>query len=163
LEALPRVAESVPNVTLTVVGSGTDLSRLRQLATRLDIDNRVEFSGNLGDHQLVDAYLSSDVFALPSAQEGFGLASLEAMAAGKPVVAASAGASAEMVIDGKTGFLVTFGNVSELAQILVRVLTDAGLRHAMGQAAREHVLTNFGFHKFSATLEQLILKELVVL
>lgn len=139
LRALPRVRESVPGARLRVIGGGPELERLRSLARSLDLvgapDGPVRFEGAVPDDELVRrAYFEAHVFCLPSLQEGFGLAFVEAMAAGLPVVAARAGAVPELVTHGETGLLVPPGDPGALAGALVRVLTSPGEADRMGTA-----------------------------
>jgi glycosyltransferase involved in cell wall biosynthesis len=86
----------------------------------------------------VDEYDGATVFCLPSQQEGFGLAFVEAMLAGKPVVAASAGAVPELVADSTNGFLVAPDDHTALADRLRLLLTDTALRTRMGEHNRRH-------------------------
>jgi glycosyltransferase involved in cell wall biosynthesis len=156
IRALPFVAQRVPNVTLTVVGDGSDRSRLMSLANGLEISSRVRFLGAIGDDSLAEAYKQCDVFALPSAQEGFGLVYLEAMAAGKPVVAVDARATAEIVLHDRTGLLVSYGDVAALSQGLTTLLTDSCLRRQMGSRGRQLVDDNFTFKHFAVRVGELL-------
>ncbi len=136
LEALPRLAEAVPDVLLRVVGDGPCLGSLRRRARRLGLEARVEFTGALPRERVRQAYLAADCFCLPSLQEGFGLVFLEAMAAGLPVVAARAGAVPEVVRDGREGVLVAPGEPAALADALRAVLTDPARARRMAAAGR---------------------------
>ena len=80
-----------------------------------------------------------DVFVLPSLWEGFGLVLVEAMAAGRPVVASAVGPIPEIVVDGVTGLLVPPGDPAALAEAIIRVLQDPELASAMGRAGRARV------------------------
>lgn len=136
LRAFPRVAASVPEARLRVIGGGPELSRLRRTAASLGIAGRVAFDGEADGETVRGAYGESHVFCLPSLQEGFGIAFLEAMAAGLPVVACRCGAVPETVPDGEAGLLCPPGNDRALARALVRLLRNAGLRRRMGRAGR---------------------------
>jgi phosphatidylinositol alpha-1,6-mannosyltransferase len=147
-------------LTYSIVGDGGDRRRLEQLARSLGVGQRVNFAGWYNDFELSAMYRECDVFVLPSAQEGFGLVYLEAMAAGKPVIAARAGAVPEVVVDGVTGVLVDYGDIESLAAAIDRLSNDEALRRKMGEAGRMRFLENFGFEqatrKVAALLQDII-------
>src|SRR6266542_5516984 len=90
-------------VALRVAGTGPQLDRLRILAGRLGLAQRVEFLGHVSFTRLAAEYRRAGIFCLPSRQEGFGIVFLEAMAAGLPIVAARAAAVPEVLADGECG------------------------------------------------------------
>jgi glycosyltransferase involved in cell wall biosynthesis len=124
---------------LLLVGDGECASALRAQATRLGIDARVRFAGNVDDATLLGAYAGADAFVLPSLNRGeaFGLVLLEAMRAERAVVASAIPGSGigEVVADGETGVLVPPGDVDALAAAIER-LDDASLRETLGSAGR---------------------------
>lgn len=137
LRAFRRVRETCPGARLRVVGGGPELPRLRRLARRLGLGAGVRFLGELpGRGDVRREYFAADVFCLPTLQEGFGIVFLEAMAAGLPIVASSAGAVPEVVPDGRAGFLVDPRNPRALAEALLRLIGDDRLRARMGAAGR---------------------------
>ncbi len=156
LQALPFITQKVPTVSYVVVGTGTDLPRLYAIADELAIRSRVCFLGAISDKELIQAYRDCDVFALPSGREGFGLVFLEAMAARKPVVAAKAGGVPEIVLDGRTGVLVDYGDVHALADSLSTLLSDDGLRQRMGEAGQQRVEETFTFDHFAQRVGDLL-------
>jgi glycosyltransferase involved in cell wall biosynthesis len=127
------------DAVLRIAGAGPERSRLESLVRRLAITRRVDFLGHLPFARLLAEYRNAAVFALPSAQEGFGIVFLEAMASSVPIVAARAAAVPEVVADGSTGVLVPPGDDAALAETLTKLLDDASMRRAMGAAGREHV------------------------
>jgi glycosyltransferase involved in cell wall biosynthesis len=136
LEAFPQVLEKLPTAVLRIVGDGSDRARLQGLTRSLGIDERVRFLGAVDDATLKRLYASSDLLALPSTQEGFGLVYLEAMAHGLPSVVAAGSAASEVVEPGLTGFAVDPDDLRELADAMVRLLTDHELWRRTGRAAR---------------------------
>jgi glycosyltransferase involved in cell wall biosynthesis len=156
IRSLPIVARRVPAVTLTVVGDGADRSRLESLARGLRVGHRVRFLGAISDEDLVEAYRQCDVFTLPSGQEGFGLVFIEAMAAGKPVVAVDARATSEVVLADRTGILVDYADVSAISEGLVTLLTNESLRRQMGARAQRLVEERFTFDRFSRRVGELL-------
>jgi len=123
IEAMPAILASSPDAKLRIVGRGDDRPRLQQLARDLGIDNAVEFAGYVDDRRLRHEFSRCTVFALPSQKEGFGLVYLEAMAQGKPCVAASSGGAPE-VISPESGLLVPYADVSALANACVIALAS---------------------------------------
>jgi phosphatidylinositol alpha-1,6-mannosyltransferase len=137
IEAFPTVLERVPGATLRVVGDGTDRERLEGLAASLGLERRVQFLGAVDDATLKRLYASSDVFALPSVQEGFGLVYAEAMAHGLPCVVAAGTAAREVVDVGVTGLAVDPDSVDDLADAVVTLLTDPDRWRRMSRAAAD--------------------------
>jgi glycosyltransferase involved in cell wall biosynthesis len=101
------------------------------------------FLGNVKEALLPAVYNCADVFVLPSIQEGQGIVLLEAQASGKPVVAFDIGAINETVVNGETGLLVDRGSSSELADGLLKLISNESLRHKMGVNGRRFVEANF--------------------
>jgi glycosyltransferase involved in cell wall biosynthesis len=134
LRALPLVLARHPGARLRVIGGGPELDRLRALARELGVSASVSLEGEVPEDGAVrEAFLHADVFCLPSLQEGFGIAFVEAMAAGLPIVAARAGAVPEVVEDGVTGLLVPPGDPPAVAAALIRLLDDKEARRSMGE------------------------------
>jgi phosphatidyl-myo-inositol dimannoside synthase len=127
------------DAVLRIAGAGAERSRLEFLARQLGITERVDFLGHLPFARLLAEYRNAAVFTLPSAQEGFGIVFLEAMASSLPIVAARAAAVPEVVADGSAGILVAPGDDAALAAALTTLLDDASTRRTMGSAGREHV------------------------
>ena len=124
-----------------MVGDGPDRPRASQLARELDIEDRVLF---LGKHRAVEDLLpQADLFLLPSEEESFGLAALEAMASGAPVIATRAGGIPEVVEDGVSGRLLDVGDVTGMAEAGVQLLKDKDLRERMSSAAFEVVQSRY--------------------
>jgi N-acetyl-alpha-D-glucosaminyl L-malate synthase BshA len=126
---------------LVLVGDGPDLGTAYRLSHELGIASLVDA---VGEQEAVVPLLSAaDVFLLPSAQESFGLAALEAMSCEVPVVASRVGGLPEVIEDGVTGFLHPPDDVEGMAESAVRVLTDDTLSRQIGLAASEVVHEHF--------------------
>jgi len=135
-----RARQEVP-ARLLMVGDGPELSDASQLARTLGVARDVQF---LGEQELVVPLLSaSDVFLLPSAQESFGLAALEAMACGVPVVASKVGGLPEVIEDGRTGYLHAPDDLEGMARSVVRLLTNERVHQAFATAAQERARGRF--------------------
>jgi N-acetyl-alpha-D-glucosaminyl L-malate synthase BshA len=132
---------SQARVRLELVGDGPERPRVEALVRELGIEHDVRFHGETPD--LVELYRASDVFLLPSASESFGLAALEAMACGVPVVAADVGGVPEVVVDGETGFLAAVGDVQGMARHVRLLLGDERLHARVSAAARRHAESHF--------------------
>ncbi len=136
LRAWPRVHQAHPNARLLVVGGGHRLDGYRRYVQAHGW-KEVHFIGHVSPDDLVRYYQTSDVFCAPSTgQESFGIVLLEAMAAGRPIVASRIPGYAEVLEHGAEGLLVQPRDPAELAASLSRLLADAGLRRAMGERGR---------------------------
>lgn len=122
IESIPSVLAKCPNTTFVFAGRGQLEGELRAQAHRLGVEERVCFLGLRQDIAKILAML--DVFVLPSLSEGLSMAILEAMIAGKAVVATAVGGNPELVLDGETGFLVPPRDSRMLAAKLITLLTD---------------------------------------
>ncbi|SED03106.1 Glycosyltransferase involved in cell wall bisynthesis [Amycolatopsis tolypomycina] len=136
-ELLEAAVSLPPEVRVELVGDGSERGRLEALAARLGIADRVTFHGFVPDAELVLAYRRCAVFCMPGTAELQSLVTMEAMAAGKPVVAADAMALPHLVRPGHNGWLYPPGDVGELARRLTAVLADEPARTAMGRASLE--------------------------
>jgi N-acetyl-alpha-D-glucosaminyl L-malate synthase BshA len=126
---------------LIMVGDGPDRPRAAQRAAELGLKDQVMF---LGKHLAVEELLScADLFLLPSETESFGLAALEAMACGTPVVASRTGGLPEVVEDGKCGFLLEIGDVEAMAEAGTRILTDDALQTRLARNGRSIAESRF--------------------
>jgi N-acetyl-alpha-D-glucosaminyl L-malate synthase BshA len=128
-------------MTLQLAGDGPERERIRALVHASALDECVHFLGERTDLERV--LCEADLFLLPSEIESFGLAALEAMSCGVPVIASRVGGVPEVVIDGETGLLAPVGDVAAMAAHVVRLLADEPLRARLGQAARRRAETAF--------------------
>ncbi len=122
-------------------GNDAELDRLKSLTAELGIGDTVTFTGSVPQSTLPTYYSAADVFVLPSHSESFGLAPLEAMACGTPVVVSRVGGMKTFVNSGENGYLVPWRCPESFAQRLDVLLANPELRDAMGQAAREKALS----------------------
>ncbi|HEX5117308.1 MAG TPA: glycosyltransferase [Pseudonocardiaceae bacterium] len=136
---LLRAVAMVPGIRAEVVGDGACRAELTALAGVLGITDRVRFLGFVSEPELVAAYRRAAVFCMPGVAELQSLATMEAMAAGRPVVAANAVALPHLVEPGRTGWLYPPGDVAALAAALASVFDEPGALARMGAASRELV------------------------
>jgi phosphatidyl-myo-inositol dimannoside synthase len=146
IRALPEVRRKVPRVSYTVVGEGTDLDRLRQLALDCGVTDSVRFTGEVDHEGLLREYEECDVFVLPSTGEGFGLVFLEAMSFAKPVVAVAAGGPVDVVQNGITGRLVA--SQDDVSGALLELLLDRDKARAMGAQGQARLEERFSFERY---------------
>lgn len=155
LEAVARLEQEAgkPVCQVLIVGEGPAEADLRAASVRLGIDSRVIFTGVRRD--IPDLLSLTDVFVLPSLYEGFGIALLEAMAAGKPVVATTVGGIPEFVASGQSGFLAPPGDAPALARALKQLLDDPEKARSMGRLGRDHVTKHYSIESVVKQHEQL--------
>lgn len=140
-QRLGELARSGMRFYLVVAGDGETRAALTALAER-EVPGRHLFLGNVPREELWSVFGAGDVFAFPGIGESLGMVYLEAQAAGLPVVALADGGVAEVVEDGRTGFLTAPGDAAAYRRALATLLTDRERRLAMGEEAERHVRTN---------------------
>jgi glycosyltransferase involved in cell wall biosynthesis len=143
VEAAKKMVQENADTKFLIVGEGPLKYQLTVALESANLSGNFRFLGNLKEEALSAAYNCADVFVLPSIQEGQGIVLLEAQASGKPVVAFDVGGVNEAVRNGETGLLVKRGSSSELADALLRLLSDKPLREKMGANGRGFVSENF--------------------
>lgn len=154
LRAMVLVRRQLPNAKLLVIGDGVRRPALEALATELELTDSVRFLGTRPDVPQVLSLV--DQVVLCSHMEANPVSLLEAMAAGKPVVATRVGSVGEAVPDGSAGYLVTPGSAEELAARMIELWTDPQRRATMGAAARQHVVQNWSVDRMIDGYQRMI-------
>ena len=152
IEAWPAVCRRVRGAQLWVVGDGDDRSRLEAKAREAGVGDSVRFLGRVGDAELGTLYRRAALFTMPSRQEGFGLTYAEALWHGLPCIGSTADAAAEVIRDGETGLLVSYGDVPALAEAVASLLEAPDRRRRMGDAGARHAREHFAYERFRADL-----------
>jgi N-acetyl-alpha-D-glucosaminyl L-malate synthase BshA len=140
LDVFCEVRRRVPS-RLVLIGDGPEREAVERRAAELGITGDVLF---LGDQEYIGGILpEADVFLLPSEHESFGLAALEAMACGVPVVGSRIGGLPEVIVDGETGFLCSPHDVGCMRELVLALLNDENRRRDVGAAARKRAVEKF--------------------
>jgi mannosyltransferase len=148
VEAMCRLLPEYPDHTAVVVGAITVdqqpfANRLKQRIREAGLEPRIVMLGELPVDDVPAWFRRLSIYAFTSRNDGFGLTLIEAMACGLPMVAARAGAAEIVVADGETGFLVPTGDSEALADAIERLMRDPAMAAAMGERARQRVLSEF--------------------
>jgi len=136
LEAAERLRGRIPELELRIVGGGPEAARLRRIWREKRLESTVHWLGDVSQDALAREYQRCDVFCLPSVQEGFGIVFLEAMAAGKPIVAARAGAAPEVL---PQGLLAEPEDAESLAEAIARLHGGRALGRSLAESGLRQV------------------------
>ena len=124
LTAFSQTLKKIPEAKLVVVGEGDFKKSLIDLANKLNIKDKVEFTGFVDQSEKVKRLQRAWVAVCPSLKEGWGLTNIEANACGTPVIASNVPGLKDSVMDGKTGLLFEYGDVRQLSDYLIKILSD---------------------------------------
>uniref|UniRef100_I2PYJ8 Glycosyltransferase n=1 Tax=Desulfovibrio sp. U5L TaxID=596152 RepID=I2PYJ8_9BACT len=158
LDALARLPETAC-FELAILGDGPLRRELAERARRLGLGDRVRFAGWVGRADLPEALREADAFVFPSRDEGMPNAVLEAMAAGLAVAATRIAGNEELVVDGRTGFLVPPDDPAALAAALARLVGDRNLCWRLGAAGRDKVVREYSWRVVAEAYLDLFRKE----
>jgi glycosyltransferase involved in cell wall biosynthesis len=153
LVAFKGLRDSGVDAMLCMVGDGPDRAGLERRAHELGIMRQVLFLGY--QEEVSSFYAAFDALVLPSSNEGTPVSAIEALAAGRPVVATRVGGVPDVVRDGEDGFLVEAGETDELADRLERLARDPELRARMGRQGRERVLPRYAVDRLVEDVDEL--------
>ncbi|HXW13692.1 MAG TPA: glycosyltransferase family 4 protein [Terriglobia bacterium] len=141
LRAVANLRSSFPGLSLLIVGEGPDRGKIEELVSHHGLTGHVMMTGRQTDMPKI--YNSFDIFVLPSLNEGLPMTLLEAMAAGKAIIATRVGAVPQVVTDGVTGLLVEPGDVTSLKGAISQLLYDPDRCRQLGRNAQAHVMEHY--------------------
>jgi L-malate glycosyltransferase len=151
IKIFEKVQKEIPS-KLILVGDGPDRSECEKLSRQLDLCDKVKFLGK--QEGLVEILSSSDIFLIPSQSESFGLAALEAMACGLPVVSSSVGGLPELVRHNESGFIAEIGDVERMAKYTIELLSNEKKYTLFSENARQRAVTQFDTSKVVPMYEE---------
>jgi glycogen(starch) synthase len=151
VEAMPRLRRRFPGLRLVLVGKGSQLGMLQELAARLRVSRAVEFTGWLTEDGLRSIAAAADVAVIPSVYEPFGLVALEAAALGTPLVVSDTGGLAEIVVNGETGLTFPPLDAAALADAVTAMLRDEVLSRRVVREARDVLAHDYAWPSIAAT------------
>ena len=150
-----QVQKEVPS-KLILVGDGPDRSECERLCRQLNLCEHVKFLGK--QDGLVEILNAADVFLIPSQSESFGLAALEAMACGIPVVSSSVGGLPELIRHNETGFIAEIGDIERMAKYVIDLLTNDKKYKLFSKNSRKRAVESFDKSKIVPKYEELYKK-----
>ena len=158
--AMRFLQDQIPEAKLYILGKGPEEENLQNLVKKLSLEGKVEFIEKpIPNYEMPFLYSECDVYVQPSIIEPYGIAVLEAMPCGKPVIGAKVGGMRDTIKDGETGFLVEPGNAEEIADRIM-ILKDGDKRAGIEIRAREWVVENFDWmvigKRYQEILEDLL-------
>jgi glycosyltransferase involved in cell wall biosynthesis len=156
VEAMETVRKEIPAAHLYILGKGEGEQNLKSLVNNLQLGDAVTFlTKTVPNYEIPKLYAECDIYVQPSIVEPYGIAVVEAMACGKPVVGTNIGGMRDTMLDGETGFLVEPGNPAELAG-RITMLRDGELRREKGAKARARVEKEFDWKYIASRYQELI-------
>jgi len=158
-KAYKKLKQEKNEIQLILVGGGA-LSTFKEIEKKANGISDIYFLGEKKLSEIKDYYQLCDCFVMPSLSEGFGIANLEAMASGKPVISTKVGGIVDVIRDKKTGFLIEPANERELYLAMKKILENKNLKKKMGEAGRKRVKENFSWGMIANNLLNLY-KELI--
>ena len=162
IHAMPMILKKNPQTSLIIAGDGPEKVNLKKMCEKLGISAHVRFLGAIKNELLPARYQTSDVVVFPSVilddgdQEGFGLVLVEALGCECATVVTDLPAMQDIIVDGKTGFVVPQKNIRKLAEKIILLLDDQVLRESLGREGRRLVLKNYDWNIIARQYADLI-------
>lgn len=159
IEASKKVLEQVPNAQFIIAGEGEQKIHLQKYAQNLGLADKIKFLGKVSNKQKIKLFQEAWVFVNPSFMEGWGITTIEANACATPAVASRVPGLKDSVQDGRTGFLINYGDANAFAYSVIKLITDKNLREEM---SKESILwsRNFSWEESADIFKNLMQKEI---
>jgi glycosyltransferase involved in cell wall biosynthesis len=156
IKAIQKVAQQIPETHLYILGRGPEEQNLKNLKDSLELDKHVTFiSEPIPNYKMPELYAECDVYVQPSIVEPYGIAVLEAMSCGKPVVGTKIGGMMDTIKDNECGFLVSPRNPDQLAEKILFIRNNTS-REKFGKAARIRVQNKFDWNKIAHNYQEIL-------
>lgn len=157
IRALRVLARTHDNVRLVFVGNGVPecVDRLKRMAAKYGLSDKVIFLGSLPDEELRDAYVACDIFLFPAFQS-WSLVAIEAMASGKPVIISKKCGAAEIIENGVNGFTMEHERYEEMAGHVETLMSDETLRRQIGNNAKAYVREHMSWQVYASEMERIM-------
>lgn len=139
IRAFAAARDKMPPARLNMFGGGPLWDRMKRLASNLGVADIVNIVGSISHHEASKEIQRSDIMVMPSYNESFGVAAVEACACELPVIATNVGGIPEIIRHGETGLLIEPGDCDALSEAMITLANDAALRRKMGRAGRQFV------------------------
>ena len=139
---------------LLIVGSGSLKEKLISLTKKLRLSKLVTFTGKINNDDIVNYLHRMDIFVTPSLSESFGVSVVEASSCEIPVIASDVGGLPEVIVDGETGFLIPPRNEAAIAEKIIKLIEQPGLRKNIGSNGRKFVLDNYDWNLCAKKMEE---------
>jgi len=156
LRAFAAAQSQLSSMHMALAGEGELLDHLKNIVRELNVSDHVTFLGVRND--LPDLLSGADSVLMPSLKEGFPRTAIEAMAAGKPIIATNVGGTSEAIIDGETGILIPAKNIEVMTSTLLRLVNDKDLQLKLGEAGRQRSTNNYSVNNYVTRLDELYRK-----
>jgi glycosyltransferase involved in cell wall biosynthesis len=156
IQAMCSLKENLPEVKLYIMGNGVEDQNLKNLVKSLGLADKIVFLQQpIPNNEMLLLYNECDIYVQPSIIEPFGIAVLEAMACGKPVIGTRIGGMLDTIKDGETGFLIEPRSAKDIAEKII-LLKDAHIRKEMGIKARNRTVEVFDWARIGSVYDKLI-------
>ncbi|MFH1820676.1 MAG: glycosyltransferase family 4 protein [Candidatus Nealsonbacteria bacterium] len=140
VKGIEYLIRAVDNFRLLIIGDGSERKNLEYLVEELGLKEKIKFLGQIANEKIPAYLMEADCFCLPSLREGFGIAILEAQAAGIPVIATRTGGILDLIKDGETGFLVDPKNTKQIKEAVFKIQSDQELAQNLTRNAKEKLV-----------------------
>lgn len=156
IQALPKIVAKVPDAFLLLVGPDAgEYAKVKKIASNLKVCSHFKWIGPLRGKDKHQVFAAADFLALPSDEDSFPLVLLEAMAHAKPVIGSDAVGPSEIIDNNITGFIIRRGNIDDIVNAALKLLTNPMMRERMGRKAREVVIAKYRISRVVDQVENL--------